>query len=104
MRNTMKNKKGFTVVELLAVVVVIAIIALIAFASVYSIMQKAREKQYETNMDSMGSAARLFSDDAKNGLSKVNNALVYKDSAGKTWKIGCKRDENTNKRMCCVSM
>jgi len=98
------NKKGFTVVELLAVIVVVAIIMIIAFASVSSVMKKAREKQYETNLDSMSSAAKLFSDDAKNGLSRVNNALVYKDEVGKTWKIGCKKDKDSNKRKCCVSM
>ena len=98
------NKKGFTVIELLAIVVVIAIISLIAMASVFSILKKVREKQYKTNLDAMGSAVKLFSNDAKNGLSKVSNALVYKDDNGKTWKIGCKKDETTNKRTCCVNM
>ena len=97
------NKKGFTVIELLAVVVVITILIVIAAASVYKVMQQAREKQYETNLDSMETSTRLFADDAKNGLSKVNNALVYKDENGKTWKIGCKKDELGN-RTCCISM
>ena len=96
------SKKGFTVVELLAVVVVIAIIIVIATASIFSLMKQAREKQYETNLDSMGTATRLFGDDAKNGLSKINNALVYKDKNNKTWKIGCKA-EGLDKN-CCVSM
>jgi len=96
------SKKGFTIVELLAVVVVIAIIIVIATASIFSLMKQAREKQYETNLDSMGSATRLFGDDAKNGLSKINNALVYKDKNGKTWKIGCKAEGLSKK--CCVNM
>ena len=98
-----KNKKGFTIVELLAVVVIIAIITVIAAASVYSVMKKAREKQYETNLDSMKTSVRLFADDAKNGLSALNNALVYKDENGKTWRIGCTKDDS-NKRTCCISM
>ena len=98
------SKKGFTIIELLAIVVVIAIISLIAMASVFSIMKNARERQYNTNLDAMESAVKLFSNDAKNGLSKVSNALVYKDDNGKTWKIGCKKDETTNKRTCCVNM
>ena len=97
------SKKGFTVIELLAVVVVIAIISLIAIASVFTIMQRARERQYKTNLDSMKSSVKLFADDSKNGLSKINNALVYKDDDGKTWKIGCEK-KDSNKRECCIKM
>ena len=42
MRKMKNNKKGFTLVELLAVIVVLAIIILIAMPSVMSAMDKAR--------------------------------------------------------------
>jgi prepilin-type N-terminal cleavage/methylation domain-containing protein len=97
------SKKGFTIIELLGVVVVVAIISLIAMAIVFSIMKNAKERQYKTNLDSMKSSVKLFAGEARNGLSKINNALVYKDDNGKTWKIGCKKDDSNN-RECCIKM
>ena len=96
------NKKGFTIVELLAVVVIIAILSVIAIATVFNVTRKAREKQYETNRENMGTATRMFGEDAKNGLSNINNALVYKDDNGKVWKIGCTTEGLS--KTCCVDM
>lgn len=44
------NKKGFTLVELLAVIVVLGIIALIGFTSVGSIISDSRNKGAENNI------------------------------------------------------
>ncbi len=68
-----KNKKGFTLVELLAVIVVLAIIMVIAIPSVMDSMNKARKNsfkiyaqkvlntastQYQTDMLTSGSATK----------------------------------------------
>ena len=42
-----KNRKGFTLVELIAVIVVIAIISTIAIVSYTTITQRTKEKEYD---------------------------------------------------------
>jgi type IV pilus assembly protein PilA len=42
----MKKKKGFTLVELLAVIVILAIIMIIAIPAVLNTMQTARKKSF----------------------------------------------------------
>ena len=46
MKDILKNRKGFTLVELLAVIVVLAIIILIALPAVLSSMEKARKNAF----------------------------------------------------------
>ena len=46
MKDIIKNKKGFTLVELLAVIVVLAIIILVAMPNVMSAMEKARKNAF----------------------------------------------------------
>ena len=48
MKGILKNKKGFTLVELLAVIVVLAIIILVAMPSVMNSMEKARKNAFAT--------------------------------------------------------
>jgi len=53
----MKNQKGFTLVELLAVIVLLALIAGIAIPSALTISKKVKEKTYSTKIDLIESAA-----------------------------------------------
>ena len=48
MKEIIKNRKGFTLVELLAVIVVLAIIILVAMPNVLSAMEKARQNAFVT--------------------------------------------------------
>ena len=45
----MKNKKGFTLVELLAVIVILGILLLIAVPAVQNIIENSRNKAFESN-------------------------------------------------------
>ena len=59
----MKNNKGFTLVELMAVIVVLAIIISIAVASAISISRKVKENMYETKVDMIISSAKIYGQD-----------------------------------------
>lgn len=78
----LKNKKGFTLVELLAVIVVLAIIILIAMPSVMSAMDKARRNALITEASEITKiAATAFADDSMGtGLtSKCYSLQALKD-------------------------
>ncbi|SER67341.1 prepilin-type N-terminal cleavage/methylation domain-containing protein [Salisediminibacterium halotolerans] len=55
----MKNQKGLTLVELLAVIVILGIIAAIAVPAIGNIIDNAREDAHESNAESLYNAARL---------------------------------------------
>ncbi len=72
------NKKGFTLVEILATLVVLAIVATIAFVSINGISNRTKEKLYEQKIENLENAAILYGDDNKNEIK--NTSLRYGDS------------------------
>ena len=58
----MKNKKGFTLVELLVVVVVLGIITGLSIPLIRNIQESNREREYTTYMDSLKYSAKLYVD------------------------------------------
>ena len=52
------KKEGFTLVELLAVIVIIGIIYLIVFPSVTSFIDKSKEKSYNIQVDLIEKASK----------------------------------------------
>lgn len=60
------NKKGFTLVELLAVVVILLAISVVAVSSISSAIERNKEKQNESKEEIILSYAKLYYDSHKN--------------------------------------
>lgn len=69
------NKKGFTLVELLSVVVIMAIIMALAFPSIQGLISSNKQKKYEAYEKSMTEYAKAYYDDTKSiiGLSSLKD-------------------------------
>ena len=76
------NKKGFTLIELIATIALLSIIAIIAFVSINKVIKESKVKNCESLISNLRTAARdyvsdnryesSFIDSAKNNLSKVD--------------------------------
>jgi type IV pilus assembly protein PilA len=103
----MKNNKGFTLVELLAVIVILAVILVIAIPNVMKIIDKARLDAYKRNEDMLISAAQKYM--AQNGitLSTVGQTITITYSDLKTnnliANINDQTDNNTSTKECANS-
>ncbi|UCZ52097.1 type II secretion system GspH family protein [Bacillus shivajii] len=60
MRKALKNQKGLTLVELLAVIVILGIISAIAVPSIGGIINNAQKDAHIANAEQMANAARLM--------------------------------------------
>jgi type IV pilus assembly protein PilA len=66
MTQVLKNRKGVTLVELLAVIVIMGIIAAIAVPAIGGLIDNSRRKAVEGELTSIEEAARLFAVNADN--------------------------------------
>ena len=64
------NKKGFSLIELLAVIVIIGIIGGIGVVSVTAINNNIKKNMLEKKIDVIEAAAKLYGDDNKNSVIK----------------------------------
>lgn len=67
----MKSNKGFTLVELLAVVVVLAIIIAIAVPSTLSISTRLKKNMFCSKIDLMETAAMLYGEDRRDSFGTI---------------------------------
>lgn len=65
----MKNKKGFTLVELLAVIVLLAVIGLIGFASTQKIKENIDRNVFQTTLEDVLTSAETYGSDNVEELS-----------------------------------
>ena len=54
------NKKGFTLVELLAVIVILSIITIVSFTIIFKLVSKSRDNIYEENIKLLEKAAEKW--------------------------------------------
>lgn len=59
MKKRMRNEKGFTLVELLAVIVILGIILAIAIPSIGNVVSKSENNAKQANIELIENAARL---------------------------------------------
>lgn len=71
-----RKQKGFSMVELLAVIVILGILSVISIVAVSSIIAKAKEKYYKSQEDNMVMAAQTFLKNNNKSQPKVSGQTV----------------------------
>lgn len=72
----MQKKKGFTLVELLAVIVILAILALIAVPNVSSLVRKSKTNMFCKKVESIEAAAKYYAQDYLSDLTTTDGTIV----------------------------
>ncbi len=70
----MKNKKGFTLIEILCVIAILAVITTIASSSIINLTNKSKENLYCTKLELIKSAAKSYGSSYEYEL---NNSTTY---------------------------
>jgi len=80
------NKKGFTLVELLAVIVVIAILLIIVSTSGFGVFNKAKDKLLEENINSIKEGVNILITEVDSCDDDIDASLIneYAPSNNKT--------------------
>ena len=68
-------KKGFTLIEVMAVVALIGIISLIVYPAIDKTIKDSREKAYASNIEAIENAAYIYSSSDELGYSTSYQAL-----------------------------
>src|SRR5579862_686586 len=71
--NSLRNKKGFTIVELLIVIVIIGILATLVIVTFTGVQAKARDSKRQTDVNALASHLAVFF--ANNGYYPTLNDL-----------------------------
>ncbi len=74
-----KNSNGFTMVELLAVIVILGILSVISIAAIQGVLAKARKEYYVTQKNNMVMAAQSYLNANKRFAPKVSGQYVTVD-------------------------
>lgn len=69
----MKKKKGFTLIEGIMVVAIIGILSLILIPNVLGVIQKNKVNSYNSMIDSVINASKVYISDKKNSSDIINN-------------------------------
>ncbi len=72
----MKKNKGFTLVELLAVIVILAIVSLIAVPSVNGLLRKNRTNMFCKKVESIEAAAKYYAQDNLSDLATDSKMVI----------------------------
>lgn len=93
-----KNKKGFSLVELMVVVAIIGILAVIGIPQYQKFMAKARQAEAKTNLNAIFQAEASFFTEY-NGYS-TNLAAIGADASGSGLRYNAGFDNTTNSGGC----
>ena len=88
------NNKGFTLVEILAIVVVIGIICLITIPSLIGTMENAQKNAFKESVNGLIRSVRNDSDynNYEDGTYKVNNGILYDSKSNKIQTSGGEKE------------
>ena len=81
--HNLRSQKGFTIVELLIVIVVIGILAALVLNAFSGVQAKARDTKRQTDVRSIASQLEAYFNGTGNGSYPINSALT--GAAGDTW-------------------
>lgn len=82
MKKRLKNEKGLTLVEVLAVVVILAIVAAIAIPAIGNLIDNSRIKAAKADVANVLSAANIYFTDTSEGTADKAKLSEYVDSWG----------------------
>ncbi len=81
-------KKGFTLVELLAVIVILGILGLVVYPSVISVIKDARDSAYKSQVKVIEKASKEWGVEHPNNLPEIDSATSVWISVSKLIKDG----------------
>ena len=70
------KSKGFTLVEILAVIVIIGVLAMIAIPNAAGILSKQNKRMYCTKVEDILTAAKLYGENHYNEIDRATNKSV----------------------------
>ena len=88
------NKKGYTLIELLAVITIIALLTSVAVISYSYFINKANESAYENYIDSMHEASVMYFSKDTSRLPRNNETMLLSLSDLNIGSINNPKDEN----------
>jgi len=95
-KKLLKNQKGLTLIELLAVIVILAIIAAIAIPAIGNIIENSRVKGAKSDAANLISAANIYytdnTDPAATFTDKTTNISDYVKDFGTVYEFSVTRD------------
>ena len=89
------KKKGFTLVELLAVIIILSLVLVIAVPSVNKYIKQSKEKAYNTQISTIIEAAQAYAS-ANSGLLPRKEEFVVKITLGQLKSSGLIKEEVKN--------
>ena len=100
----MKNKKGFTLIEMLAVIVIIGLIILIVLPSVTRVMFHNDEEQYKNYLTSIESGALTYATKLKDNLGGSNSIGCVEITLDQLIREGYVKKFEDNKVTCTANI
>lgn len=73
----MKNKKGFTLVELIAIIVLMSAIISITYTSVVAVLNRQKKKLFEESMNGIIESATIYATENKYSFTAAEGKIWY---------------------------